>query len=66
MTTQKQTITEHKLSAYVKNYLIKESHGRLNEDGGDIAKDFINWAYNEAEKMRRLGGPINAVELMYE
>lgn len=35
-------------------------------DGGNIRQDFMQWAMNEADKMRRIGGPINAVELMYD
>lgn len=32
----------------------------------DYRKDFINWALERADRQRRLGGPVNAVGLMYE
>lgn len=32
----------------------------------DYRKDFINWALERADHARKLGGPVNAVQLMYE
>lgn len=43
--------------------------GSLNESGNlpdDIQNDFTNWAMNEADTQRRIGGPKNALGLMYD
>ena len=32
----------------------------------DVRNDFINWAMNEAGRERRIGGPVNALGLMYD
>ena len=49
--------------------VIMESINKILNEGissDELAQKFINWALNKSDRTRRIGGPINALQAMYE